>query len=1205
VILDLYEVLQVHQGGGMGLVYRVRHRGWGLDLAVKSPRPEFLAGEQDKLDFEREAETWVKLGLHPHMVHCHYVRRLGGIPRLFAEYVAGGSLAEWIRTGRLYQGGPEQALARLLDVAIQTAWGLQHAHEQGIVHQDVKPANVLLTPDGTAKVTDFGLARVRPTAASCQPGALTSALVSVGGLTPAYCSPEQAAGSKLSRKTDIWSWGLSVLEMFAGEVTWRAGPAAAEALTDYLRRRPASTSLPRMPTSLAGLLRQCFREEAARPANLRALVPVLREVYRQATGREYPRPDPRPAEALADGLNNRAVSLIDLGKHAEAEALWQEALRIDPQHIESNYHLGLLLWRSERLGGAALLQRLAALGQAHPNHWLVPYLMAQVLLAQGDRAAALQALEQIGGPDSQRPEVLQARAAAHKREPGAGSASRTFPAHSGAVSALCVSGDGRHLLSASTLDDALLANWDTLRLQEVDSGRPLRKFDLERGSVVAAYLSDDENTAAVLGRFRDAAAARSAGWDERWKLLLLEVSTGARRRVFHPLEDRVLALALSGDGRVILTGGAGGMLSLWDPAGAAAPVRWQAHEGAVTGLVTNKDGSRALSAGADGSVKVWEPAAGRCVRMLPPAGGASAVLAVDPGWQIALAGGQDGSLRFWDLEQGECQHTFTGHAGAVRVVCLAPDGRHALSGGDDGIVRYWECASGRCLRTLTGHTGAVTALAFARGGRSAFSGGADRTIREWALVCEDTAPFVLCRVTSSEQSGTTQGVYERSLTEARQALRRGAVREAADALRTARSQPGRERLQEAWEEWASLYLALPRQGLRGAWEARSLLGHTARVNSVSLTADGRQALSAGAEGTLRLWETATGRCTRTLENVFAEEERDGGRQFWATISSDGRHAFTGSGKATHALWRLPAGEKVRSFDRDFSGALLTPDGRYTLSAQRPNLSFAPVLCENATGRRLPLRTLADPASWILAASCLSPNAVAETLGLFDARNAFGRAFYERIKPIVSPRLSADGNYLLSGQGEQVAWSDMNTGQCLKRFDHQGLVQAVALTADGRFALSAGADARLRIWQIDSGRCVATLGGHTGEVTGVAVSAEGRLAVTASADQTLKVWALDWDLTERAVADHDAGVSPYLLAFLRRQSHQVGPLPAEGTPSPEEVERACRPRFPPTWDEPAFQGLLYTLGCAGFGWLRPSGVRDTLKKMAASLARNSR
>ncbi len=85
VILDRYEVQQIFTDGGMGLVYRVHHRGWGMALAVKSPKPKFFQTAAQIESFEREAETWVNLGLHPHIVSCYYVRRLGGIPRIFAE----------------------------------------------------------------------------------------------------------------------------------------------------------------------------------------------------------------------------------------------------------------------------------------------------------------------------------------------------------------------------------------------------------------------------------------------------------------------------------------------------------------------------------------------------------------------------------------------------------------------------------------------------------------------------------------------------------------------------------------------------------------------------------------------------------------------------------------------------------------------------------------------------------------------------------------------------------------------------------------------------------------------------------------------------------------------------------------------------------------------------------------------------------------
>jgi len=133
VIDDLYEVREVIESGGMGVVHRVHHRGWNMDLAVKTPRPELVSSPQRMADFETEAETWVGLGLHPNIAACVYVRRIVGLPRVFAEWVDGGSLHDAIQLRRLYYGRAEEVLARILDVAIQFAWGLDYAHSQGLI----------------------------------------------------------------------------------------------------------------------------------------------------------------------------------------------------------------------------------------------------------------------------------------------------------------------------------------------------------------------------------------------------------------------------------------------------------------------------------------------------------------------------------------------------------------------------------------------------------------------------------------------------------------------------------------------------------------------------------------------------------------------------------------------------------------------------------------------------------------------------------------------------------------------------------------------------------------------------------------------------------------------------------------------------------------------------------------------------------------
>jgi serine/threonine protein kinase len=164
VVDDLHEVRDVITTGGMGVVYRVHHRRLEHRSGGENTTPGTGSSPRRMADFETEAETWVGLGLHPHIVACVYVRRLGGLPRVFAEWVDGGSLDDAISTGRLYEGTNDEVTARILDIAIQFAWGLDYAHSRGLIHQDVKPANVMLSVDWTVKVTDFGLAKARAAA---------------------------------------------------------------------------------------------------------------------------------------------------------------------------------------------------------------------------------------------------------------------------------------------------------------------------------------------------------------------------------------------------------------------------------------------------------------------------------------------------------------------------------------------------------------------------------------------------------------------------------------------------------------------------------------------------------------------------------------------------------------------------------------------------------------------------------------------------------------------------------------------------------------------------------------------------------------------------------------------------------------------------------------------------------------------------------
>ena len=385
--MGLYQVTALLGQGGMGRVYKVRHQGWHVDLAVKTPLPEAVEALGGPEDFEREAETWVGLGLHPHVVSCYYVRRVEGLPRVFIEYVDGGSLHEAIREHRL------ETTESMLDVAIQCAWGLHFAHERGLVHRDVKPANLLLTTEGTVKVTDFGLAGARLWNAQLPAAEGASVVTRGSGGTPAYMSPEQSEGRPLNRRTDLWSWALSVLEMFRGGRTWKEGRTAAAALR-ALRDEPAALVGPgRMPDAVADLLGRCFAgDPEARPRTLSEAAAALREAYAQVAGRPYARPEPRAGVETADSLNNRAASLLDLGREAEAEELWARALHLSPQHLESSANRLQLDWSRARLRDDEIRARIEEATKSQAGSPRAAHLRGRVLLALGDFEAAAASL---------------------------------------------------------------------------------------------------------------------------------------------------------------------------------------------------------------------------------------------------------------------------------------------------------------------------------------------------------------------------------------------------------------------------------------------------------------------------------------------------------------------------------------------------------------------------------------------------------------------------------------------------------------------------------------------------------------------------------------------------------------------------------------------------------------------------------------------
>jgi serine/threonine protein kinase/tetratricopeptide (TPR) repeat protein len=197
-----YEIVEMAGAGGMGVVYKARDLKLERSVALKFLPLEVDSSTKEKEQFLKEARTASSLD-HPNIGVIHGVEETSdGRSFIVMAFYEGESLAQKIRKGLI-------TFREAVDIAIQMAKGLEAAHARNVVHRDVKPANVLITPDGLAKIVDFGLARVITSVSMTQTGATSG--------TVGYMSPEQSLGKAIDCRTDIWALGVVLAEMLTGQ----------------------------------------------------------------------------------------------------------------------------------------------------------------------------------------------------------------------------------------------------------------------------------------------------------------------------------------------------------------------------------------------------------------------------------------------------------------------------------------------------------------------------------------------------------------------------------------------------------------------------------------------------------------------------------------------------------------------------------------------------------------------------------------------------------------------------------------------------------------------------------------------------------------------------------------------------------------------------------------------------------------------------
>src|SRR6266404_8170392 len=307
--LGPYKILASIGAGGMGEVYRAQDAKLGRDVALKVLPAEMAHDPERLARFHREAKALAQLD-HPNIVTIHSVEECNGVHFLTMQLVEGRSLDRVIPASGL-------PLEQIVEIARALGDALAVAHDKGIVHRDLKPGNVMVTNEGHVKVLDFGLAKdVR--AANGGDLTLTSDSQTQIGIvmgTPAYMSPEQAAGRLLDHRTDIFSLGVVLHEMATGRRPFD-GTSSAELVSAILRDTPPSVtdSRPELPGDLARIIRRCLEKDPRH--RLQTARDVSNEFRDLARLGSHPTPAPSSTSRL------RPAAASDSGAARADEGFW-------------------------------------------------------------------------------------------------------------------------------------------------------------------------------------------------------------------------------------------------------------------------------------------------------------------------------------------------------------------------------------------------------------------------------------------------------------------------------------------------------------------------------------------------------------------------------------------------------------------------------------------------------------------------------------------------------------------------------------------------------------------------------------------------------------------------------------------------------------------------------------------------------------------
>ena len=276
IVKERYEILEILGEGGMAFVYKARDMQLERFVAIKTLKPNYVNQETFVDRFKREAKTAANLN-HPNIVQI-FDWGIEKEPYFVMEYIEGNTLTSIIAKNRTI------SLSDILFIGAQVSSGLHAAHQKGLVHRDIKPGNIMITPDGKVKVTDFGIVSLQNE---------ESDITKTGSIlgTASYISPEQAQGKPVSIESDLYSLGTVLYELITGKAPF-SGDSPISTATKHLTEKPEKPSLFRrdlpkgVETAILKLLEKATYDRFKSAEDLRATLLQQRKALQSEQTRE-------------------------------------------------------------------------------------------------------------------------------------------------------------------------------------------------------------------------------------------------------------------------------------------------------------------------------------------------------------------------------------------------------------------------------------------------------------------------------------------------------------------------------------------------------------------------------------------------------------------------------------------------------------------------------------------------------------------------------------------------------------------------------------------------------------------------------------------------------------------------------------------------------------------------------------------------------